>query len=106
VLPTGIKRVRHYGLLAPGAKRIQLAKVRAALAMPAANPVAIESAQAFMQRVARTDIALCPVCRVGRLRVVEVLVALKRLPDPHARAHADVPMCHGPPATGPPGVGA
>lgn len=49
VLPTGIKRIRHYGLLAPAAKRIQLAQARAALNMPLANPIAIESVQAFMQ---------------------------------------------------------
>src|SRR5450759_1101174 len=56
VLPTGIKRIRHYGLLAPAGKRIKLAQVREALSMPAANPVATESAQAFMQRVAQQDI--------------------------------------------------
>ncbi len=106
VLPTGIKRVRHYGLLAPGTKRTRLATVRAALAMPPANPVAIESAQAFMQRVARKDIAQCPVCRHGHLRVVAVLLALKRLPDPHLQAHPMRSACHRPPATGPPGVGA
>jgi hypothetical protein len=106
VLPTGIKRVRHYGLLAPGAKRIRLAKVRAALAMPAANPLAIESAQAFMQRVARKDIAQCPMCRHGHLRVVAVLLALKRLPDPHLQAHSMRSACHRPPATGPPGTSA
>jgi len=94
--------VPHYGLLAPGAKRSRLAKVRAALAMPAADPRAIESAQAFMQRVARQDIAQCPVCRHGRLRAVAVLPALKRLPDPHLQAYAIRSACQRPPATGPP----
>ncbi|MGD9584428.1 MAG: transposase [Lysobacterales bacterium] len=106
VLPTGIKRVRHYGLLAPGTKRTRLAKVRAALALPAANPIAIESAQAFMQGVARKDIAQCPVGRHGHLRVVAVLLALKRLPDPHLQAHPMRSACHRPPATGPPGASA
>lgn len=101
VLPTGIKRIRHYGLLAPAAKRIGLAKVRAALAMPAANPLAFESAQAFMQRVAQQDIAQCPVCRHGRLRGVAVLPALKRLPDPYLQAYP-IRSCSRPPATGPP----
>lgn len=106
VLPAGIKRVRHYGLLAPGTKRSGLAKVRAALAMPAANPAAIESARAFMQRVAHEDITQCPVCRKGRLRGVEVLIARKRLPDPHALVDIGAPRGHGPSATGPPGVSA
>lgn len=102
VLPTGIKRIRHYGLLAPTAKRIGLAKVRAALALPAANTRAIESAQAFMQRVAQQDIAQCPACQHGRLRAVAVLPALKRLPDPHLHAYPIQTAGHRPPATGPP----
>ena len=97
VLPTGIKRIRHYGLLAPAAKRIQLAQARTALATPTAHPIAIESAQAFMQRVARQDIAQCPDCQNGRLRAVEVLAALRHLPDPNGQAHAIVPACRGPP---------
>ena len=102
VLPTGIKRIRHYGLLAPTAKRIKLANVRAALAMPAANPLAVESAQAFMQRVAQQDIAQCPVCQHGRLRAVAVLPALKRLPDPQRQAYPLRSACHRPRTTGPP----
>jgi len=97
VLQTGIKRVRHYGLLAPAIKRIKLALVRQALKMPAANPPATESAQAFMQRVAQQDILQCPCCRRGRLRVVESWAALPRLPDPHRLAHTALPACRGPP---------
>jgi hypothetical protein len=106
VLPTGIKRIRHYGLLAPTAKRLKLANVRAALAMPAANPLAVESAQAFMQRVAQQDIAQCPVCQHGRLRAVAVLPALKRLPDPQRQTDPLRSACHRPPTTGPPGTNA
>lgn len=104
VLPNGIKRIRHYGLLPPGSKRTRLAKVREVLSMPAANPIAVESAQAFMQRVARQDIAQCPVCGHGRLRVVAVLMGLKYLPDPRAYVATRAPECCGRPAAGPPGV--
>ena len=97
VLPTGIKRIRHYGLLAPAAKRVKLAQARVALQMPAANPVAAESAQAFMQRVSQRDILQCPACQRGRLWVVEVLVASTRLPDPRRPAQAATPACRGPP---------
>ena len=55
VLPTGIKRIRHYGVLASACKADKLSAARQALQMPAVNPKAIESAQAFMQRVARTS---------------------------------------------------
>ena len=106
VLPTGIKRISHYGLLAPAAKRIGLAKVRVALAMPVLNALAIESVQVFMQRVAQQDIAQCPMCRHGRLRAVAVLPALKRLPDPHLQAYPIRPADQRPSATGPPGANA
>ena len=65
VLPSGFKRIRHYGLLAPAAKTQRLALARRLLTMPAANPQAHEDAQAFMRRVAAMDIACCPHCRLG-----------------------------------------
>jgi hypothetical protein len=106
VLPSGIKRIRHYGLLAPAAKRIGLAKVRAQLGLPAPNVRAIESVRAFMQRVTQQDVTQCPVCQHGRLRAVAVLPALKHLPDPYLQAHPIRSTCHRPPATGPPGENA
>ena len=65
VLPTGIKRIRHYGVLASACKGVKLPAARLALQMPAASPQAIESAQAFMARLARMDVGLCPCCKVG-----------------------------------------
>ena len=85
VLPTGIKRIRHYGVLASACKADKLAAARQALQMPAINSKAIESAQAFMQRVARIDVSVCPCCRVGRLHVVAVMLGQARLPAPQAR---------------------
>jgi hypothetical protein len=73
VLPTGFKRIRHYGLLAPSAKVQRLALVRRLLAMPQTNPIAREQAQDFMRRVAAIDMDVCPHCRHGRLRLVEVV---------------------------------
>lgn len=69
VLPSGFKRIRHYGLLAPCAKTQRLAQARRLLAMPAANAKAQEDARAFMKRVAGRDIDTCPDCG-GRWRVV------------------------------------
>ena len=94
VLPTGIKRIRHYGVLASACKGIKLQGARVALQMPAASPQAIESAQAFMARVARMDVGLCPCCRQGRLRTIAVLAGLGRLPGP---ACTVVPHSRGPP---------
>jgi hypothetical protein len=94
ILPSGIKRIRHYGVLASGCKGVKLAAARVALQMPPSNPQAQESAQAFMARVARVDVWMCPCCKEGRLHVTAVLAGLGRLPAP---ASALVPECRGPP---------
>jgi hypothetical protein len=82
VLPTGIKRIRHYGVLASGCKSYKLSAARLALQMPAANARAMESAQGFMARVARLGVSLCPCCKIGRLHVTAVLPGQARLPTP------------------------
>jgi hypothetical protein len=102
ILPNGVKRIRHYGVLASGCKGVKLAAARAALRMPAANALALESATAFMARVAKIDVGLCPCCKLGRLRVTAVLAGPGRLPAPasalgRALASALVPECRGPP---------
>ncbi len=82
VLPTGIKRIRHYGVLASSCKRVKLSAARTALQMPLPNPQAVESAQGFMTLVAKIDVSLCPCCKVGRLHVTAVLPGQARLPAP------------------------
>jgi hypothetical protein len=81
VLPGGIKRIRHYGVLANGCKKTQLAQARQALGQPAANPQARESAQAFMDRVARIQTHTCPKCK-GPLHVAATLTGVRHLPAP------------------------
>lgn len=81
VLPGGIQRIRHYGVLANGCKKTQLAQARQALGQPAPNPQARESAQAFMDRVARLQIHTCPKCR-GPMQVVATLCGVRHLPAP------------------------
>ncbi|MFZ2652676.1 MAG: hypothetical protein WA210_21455 [Burkholderiaceae bacterium] len=88
MLPSGFKRIRHYGLLAPAAKTARLALARQLLAMPAANPQARAHAQVFMQRVAAIEILCCPHCKVGRWIAVEHRAALAAI-TPSA--------CRGPP---------
>lgn len=94
VLPTGIKRIRHYGVLVSACKGVKLNAARRALQMPAANPQAMESAQGFMARVAKIDVSLCPCCKVGRLHVTAVLKGQARLPAP---AHVVAQQSRGPP---------
>lgn len=95
ILPTGIKRIRHYGVLASACKPVRLAQARAALAMPPPNQAAVESAADFMRRVTNVEVMHCPCCAAGRLRVVQTLPGMSRLPAPgaHTPAHA----CRGPP---------
>ena len=95
VLPSGVKRIRHYGLLAPS-KTDALAQAREALRMPMANPQALESATEFMQRVAKVDTAQCPCCAPGRLRLVQTLKGSRTLPA------AGAPDNVSPHSTGPP----
>ena len=88
VLPRGFNRIRHYGLLANRNKRALLARARAALAAPTIREQpAVESVQAFWQRVAGIDIERCPRCHIGRLRTVQVLTP---------RSHAP-PLCRSTP---------
>lgn len=82
VLPKGIKRLRHYGVLASACKGVKLGAARQALQMPAINFRAVESARDFMIRVAKVDVMLCPCCKTGRLRVIEVLTGNRRLSAP------------------------
>jgi hypothetical protein len=84
VLPTGSKRIRHYGVLASSCKAVKLAAARQALQMPAGNAKAVESAKDFMTRVANIDVLLCPCCKLGRLRITEVLAGQRTLPAPQS----------------------
>ncbi len=74
VLPTGIKRIRHYGVLASACKGTKFNAARLALQMSAVNPQAVESTQAFMTRVTSIDVLVCSCRKVGRLHVAEVLM--------------------------------
>lgn len=67
VLPTGITRIRHYGLLANRNKAERLAQARAALNLHSPPAASVESVQTFCQRVLGIDIHRCPVCRIGTL---------------------------------------
>lgn len=73
VLPSGFKRIRHYGLLSPARKKVGLAAARSALAVPPPEPAIIESVAAFLHRVARLESMCCPHCG-GLFRVTATLL--------------------------------
>ena len=62
VLPAGLQRVRHYGVLANGCKKTQLAQARRALVQAPPNRPALEATRAFVQRVSRVDFLCCAWC--------------------------------------------
>ena len=84
VLPSGFKRIRHYGLLGPAHKAANLAAARAALEAPAPDPVVVESVEAFMRRVAGIEWLNCPHCHKGRFVVIEAIPSAP-LPRPPPR---------------------
>lgn len=92
VLPPGFKRIRHYGLLAPAAKQQRLARARMLLGMPQPDPLAVENAIAFMQRVAALQIARCPRCTDGHWQVM-----CERGADRSMLARVPPFVCRGPP---------
>lgn len=73
VLPSGFKRIRHYGLLGSAHKAANLAAARAALDAPVPDQVVVESVEAFMRRVAGIGWLNCPHCHEGRFRVVQAI---------------------------------
>ena len=82
VLPSGLKRIRHYGVLASSGKTIKLGAARLALEMPVIDPRITEPVRAFMARVARFDVDRCPCCGTGRLHVSAALPGPRQLPAP------------------------
>ena len=92
VLPPGFKRIRHYGLLAPAAKRLRLEAARRLLGMPQTNEVAVEDARAFMRRIAGVEVSRCCRCATGRLQLVG-----ERAADRSALALVPPLLCRGPP---------
>ena len=70
MLPSGFKRIRHYGLLGSAHKAANLAAARAALEAPIPDPITVESVEAFMRRVTGIAWLNCSHCLEGRFHVL------------------------------------
>ena len=79
ILSKGIQPIRHYGVLASACKTDKLAQARLAMQMPAPNPKAAESTQAFTPRLAKIAVMQCPFCDAGTPKVVATLAASRQL---------------------------
>jgi len=86
VVPKGFVRIRYYGFLANGSRARLLASCRDALSQhrPSAEPDAthVERADMFLGLLP-SDVRLCPSCKLGVLRCVQVL---ERPPPSHRRS--------------------
>lgn len=82
VLPSGFKRIRHYGLLSPAKKKVGLAAARAALGVPPPQPAVVESVAEFLRRVARIEHERCPQCGIGQFRLVATIRPERRASTP------------------------
>lgn len=75
VLPTGLQRIRHYGLHANRRDPARLDRSRALLGARPPAPLPAESTTEAVLRLTGLDISLCPSCGVGRLHVTTRLKA-------------------------------
>ena len=88
VLPTGFHRIRHYGLLANGVRKINLAQARELLELLNDAPAA--HAQTAAADTGRDTAQPCFVCRHcgGPMLIVETFVRPQMIRAPPAHAHA------------------
>ena len=82
ILPSGFKRIRHYGLLSPARKKAGLAAARQALEVPPPQQAVIESVDDFLRRIRRTEALRCPHCGGGQFHVVATLRPERHPPNP------------------------
>ncbi|HYA47503.1 MAG TPA: IS91 family transposase [Burkholderiales bacterium] len=87
VLPTGFHRIRHYGLLANGVRKTNLAQARALLELLNDTPAA--HAQTASADTGRDTAQACFVCRHcgGPMLIVETFVRAHMIRAPPAHAH-------------------
>ena len=78
VLPQGLKRIRHHGLIGPAGKAVKLAQARA-LSAPAPDPLVVESVQDFLHRIDRHEMLRCTHCGNGQF-VPTASIAPVRVP--------------------------
>lgn len=81
VLPTGFKRIRHYGLNANLNQASKLSLCRTILNALTPVMTAPESAEAFVLRVMGHDLTPCRHCHTGHLIILYPLPRPTRLPE-------------------------
>jgi len=73
-LPDGFQRIRYYGLLGNRYRKEKLARCRQLLGMaPPVEPAALGDHRDQQERLTGSSLRECPVCRRGRMLMVELL---------------------------------
>jgi hypothetical protein len=83
LVPPGFMRIRHYGLLANRTRQEKLTRARQLLAVVAATAIAVlptRNGEPAAAGPVPAPSALCPVCGVGRLRLIERLAPYRGCP--------------------------
>lgn len=91
VLPAGLVRIRHYGLLANGAKQQLLPRCRELLGVGPADEGRARDPEPWAALVARLtgrDPTRCPVCRTGHLIAIAIVPPLGPLSGERTTARA------------------
>ncbi len=87
VLPSGLQRIRHYGLLANRTRDVKLQRCRELLGVEPPPPAEHDPDEDYLDRYLRlTGVSLvdCPACKHGRMVCIETL-----LPRPPAQGPPD-----------------
>jgi hypothetical protein len=74
VVPRGFMRIRHFGLLANRVRRRALTQCRHLLGLPPSEHSRPESVAALLQRLIGLDLARCPLCGEGRMRITAIVM--------------------------------
>ena len=77
VLPDGFQRIRHYGLLANGHRKIKLAVIRRLLDVALPEPIVTDTQPDEPAAATPDTTPPCPCCG-GRMRITEILVDPRR----------------------------
>lgn len=85
VLPDGFQRIRYYGFLSNRRRSEKLALCRQLLAMPPVAPSGPQTPECddglFYEGPTGSPLRQCPLCRQGRMVVVEVLPPVSAFAD-------------------------
>jgi hypothetical protein len=86
VLPNGFQRIRYFGFLGNRYRKQKLERCRRLLNMPeeALHCEATGDYREAYEKLTGVSLTICPACRHGQMRVIEILQNMKKHPPPAA----------------------